>query len=184
MVVKIVDTGARQQLAMEGPRDAEAAEADLALHTKLAMHERHVAMRLTEAGVPGLAPLLRDVQRRGQGTSWVFLLVARWVGMGNSMGSEGSTGNFCLSIMGLRGSWSTCFVCSGALAVASTLHESLTMLVSARLPLLVTALLPPAAGLTAALSPFWTSCGGVAARGPVLTRSCCVCWRACARLHR
>ena len=78
---------------MEGPRDAEAAEADLALHTKLAMHERHVAMRLTEAGAPGLAPLLRDVQRRGQGTSWVFLLIARWVGLGNSMGSEGSTGN-------------------------------------------------------------------------------------------
>ena len=76
MVVKIVDTGA-QQLAMEGPKGAEAAEADQALQSKLAMRERRVAMHLTGAGVPGVAPLLRDVQRRGQGTSWLYLLVAR-----------------------------------------------------------------------------------------------------------
>ena len=89
MVVKIVDTGAHQ-LAMEGPRDAEAAEADVALHTRLAMRERRVALQLTEAGVCGVVPLLRDVQRRGQGTSWMFLLVAGWVGMGKSVGSRGS----------------------------------------------------------------------------------------------
>ena len=91
MVVKIVDTGA-QQLAMEGPEGAEAAEADQALQSKLAMRERRVAMHLTKAGAPRVAPLLRDVQRRGQGTSWLYLLVARWVGIGKSMSSKGSIG--------------------------------------------------------------------------------------------
>ena len=83
-MVKIVDTGAHQRLATEGPADAEAAEADLTLRVKLAMRERQVAIELRKAKVPRVAPLLRDVQRRGQGTSWMFLLIARWVGIGKS----------------------------------------------------------------------------------------------------